>query len=106
MVKVEIVSCSSENPNHPASNILCGTGFWVCKDEAVGEALQISLKLKLTPPSSIQQVTIQNYNSAYVEIVAGNDEDDLDSFEVINHRIIYPISSYSNIRFSFLFLNV
>ncbi|XP_066245801.1 DNA repair protein XRCC1 [Euwallacea similis] len=69
LIKIErIVSFTSEDPNHQASNILSSdsTKKWKCK--SAGEKSS-SVVLQLDQPYIISSIDIGNENSAYIEVL-------------------------------------
>ncbi|KAG7154615.1 DNA repair protein XRCC1-like isoform X2 [Homarus americanus] len=73
IVFTEVLTFSSEDPNHPAENLIRADTFrkWKC---APGTAeKQSSVTLKLEKLSSIQSIDIGNEGSAFVEVLAGRE---------------------------------
>lgn len=69
-VKIErIVSCSSEDSNHPAVNLLsCDNKTWKCKN--AGEK-QASVVLQLEREAVLTSIDVGNENSAFIEVLTG-----------------------------------
>ncbi|XP_066147045.1 DNA repair protein XRCC1 [Euwallacea fornicatus] len=69
LIKIErIVSFTSEDPNHQASNILSSDSIkkWKCKSAGEKSA---SVVLQLDQPYIISSIDIGNENSAYIEVL-------------------------------------
>ncbi|XP_069680650.1 DNA repair protein XRCC1-like [Periplaneta americana] len=69
-IKIErIISCSSEDTNHPALNLIStNSKSWKCKTP--GEK-QVAVVLQLEKETVINSIDIGNENSAFVEIFVG-----------------------------------
>ncbi|XP_049795670.1 DNA repair protein XRCC1-like [Schistocerca nitens] len=83
MIKFDrVVSCSSEDPNHPAKNLLRTETYkkWKCKN--AGED-QISVVLQLEKSSLISSVDIGNEHSAFVEVLVARSSGDAEDFKVL-----------------------
>ncbi|XP_045611538.2 DNA repair protein XRCC1 [Procambarus clarkii] len=69
----EVLTFSSEDPNHPAENLLRPDTFrkWKCASGTTEK--QSSVTLKLEKLSSIHSIDIGNEGSAFVEVLAGRE---------------------------------
>lgn len=77
-----VISCSSEDPNHPAKNLLKTETYkkWKCKNP--GED-QISVVLQLEKSSLITSLDIGNEHSAFVEVLVSKSTGDAEDFKVL-----------------------
>lgn len=69
----EVLSFSSEDPNHPAENLLSSETFrkWKCAPGTVGNQSTVTMKLERL--SSIHSIDIGNEGSAFVEVLVGRE---------------------------------
>ena len=79
-----IISVSSEDPNHKASNLLDNKKW---RSEAVGES-QVSIVIELSESSQINGIDIGNNGSAFVEVQVSRQANP-DDF-----KVILPASSF------------
>ena len=80
MLKVkQVVSCSSEDPLFPASNIQKGE-TWKCKNEGEGQAWVL---LQLEEATSIDGFEIGNAGAAFIEVKVGKVGTDQDQMKTL-----------------------
>ncbi|XP_021938162.1 DNA repair protein XRCC1-like isoform X2 [Zootermopsis nevadensis] len=82
IIKIErILSCSSEDPNHPVANLInADKKTWKCKN--VGEK-HASVILQLEKETIINSIDIGNGNSAFIEVLVGRSSTPDEDFEVL-----------------------
>ena len=79
-VKIKkVISCSSEDPLFPASNILKGD-TWKCKNEGEGQAWVL---LQLEETSIIDGLEIGNAGAAFIEVQVGRKGTDPDQMKAL-----------------------
>ncbi|XP_064119934.1 LOW QUALITY PROTEIN: DNA repair protein XRCC1-like [Macrobrachium nipponense] len=82
----EVLTFSSEDPNHPATNMLSAETFrkWRCAQDSCGKQATVTLKLERL--SSIHSVDIGNNGSAFVEVLVAR--------EGVDYQVLLVASSF------------
>jgi len=89
-----LVSCSSEDPNQPAENLVKDGAYRKWRSKTVGEP-KVWAELQLEKTCNIQSVDIGNHGSAFVEVLVGRTGCTEDDYKVLLNSASFmtPIES-------------